>query len=393
METQNVAIYLDFENLAISAEEVYPSKDRPLLIGPIVDFAATKGNLCIKKAYADWSKEFFSQYQNRLMEHGFELIHLPATNSQGKNGSDVRLAIDVMENLELFQTINTLIIGSGDTDYIPLVQRIRSRGKEVIVIGFEHSVGNLIKVNSAEFKSLEELIGKPEEESLSSDLMQETNGRYGRELMIRYLKNKNDDEPVMMATLKQDLLRLDPSFSEKKLGFVSFKKYIQSLVGDLIEKIETTENSLLLVYFADLDPNMNTKVNVQEEAKHFLFKNIRYQRNHSKRQDISTMLFAEFRDSKELTMNQMVDRTHQQLKNVTKIDIRKYVNILFTGKAFKQFDKGQRRPLLSRAVKLKEMVNSPIVLEQIYINRVIDILKNRYPTLEDEEISQLLELK
>ena len=111
MEEQKVAIYLDFENLAISAETIYPSQDRPLALQPLVDYATTKGAILIKKAYADWSKEIFAQYQTMLMEQGFELIHLPETNLQGKNGSDVRLAVDVMEFVELFPGIDTLLIG------------------------------------------------------------------------------------------------------------------------------------------------------------------------------------------------------------------------------------------------------------------------------------------
>ncbi|MEL6843165.1 MAG: NYN domain-containing protein, partial [Bacteroidota bacterium] len=158
MEGGNVAIYLDFENLAISADTVYPSRVGPLSIDPIVEFALDKGAIRIKRAYADWSRDLFAQYQPKLMEKGFELIHLPATNLQGKNGSDVRLAIDVMEMLEQFSDIDFVIIGSGDTDFIPLIQRLRSRGKTVLVLGFEHSVGNLVKLNSAAFKSLEELL-------------------------------------------------------------------------------------------------------------------------------------------------------------------------------------------------------------------------------------------
>jgi hypothetical protein len=394
MEDLQVAIYLDFENLAISAEEVYPSKDKPLMIEPVVDFASTKGNVCIKKAYADWSKDFFSQYQNVLMEQGFELVHLPATNLQGKNGSDVRLAIDVMENLELFQTINTVIIGSGDTDFVPLIQRVRARGIKVISIGFDHSVGNLVKINSAEFKSLEELIGKPEEESLSSDLGQEMDGAYGRELLIRYIRNRNDDEPVLLATLKQDLLRLDPSFSEKKLGFSSFKKFVKSFVGDIVNRIDPTEkDGLLLVYLNDVDLPQNKRTNAKEEALSFLVKNIRYQKNKTKRLAISKVLLDEYKENREMTMSQMIDFTSEKIKNLAKVDIRKYINLLFSGKAFQQIDKGQRRPLLFRPIKLKETMSNPEILEQVYMNRVVEILKNRYSTLNDEEINELLELK
>jgi hypothetical protein len=394
MENHQVAIYLDFENLAISAEEVYPSKDKPLQIEPVVDFASTKGNVCIKKAYADWSKDFFSQYQNILMEQGFELVHLPATNLQGKNGSDVRLAIDVMENLELFQTISTIIIGSGDTDFVPLIQRVRARGIKVISVGFDHSVGNLVKINSAEFKSLEELIGKPEEESLSSDLVQEKDISYGRELLMRYIRNRNEDEPIPLTALKQDLLRLDPAFSEKKLGFSTFKKFIKSFVGDLVNRIDPTEkDGLLLVSFNDVDIPQNKPVNPKEEVQAFLVKNIRFQKNQAKRLAISKLLLEEFQENPEMTMSQMIDLTSEQMKNLAKIDIRKYINLLFSGKTFQQVERGQRRPLLFRPMKLKETASSPEILEQMYLNRVVEILKNRYSILNDEEINDLLDLK
>lgn len=394
MEEHQVAIYLDFENLAISAEEVYPSKDKPLVIEPVVDYASTKGNVCIKKAYADWSKDFFSQYQNVLMEQGFELVHLPATNLQGKNGSDVRLAIDVMENLELFQTISTVVIGSGDTDFVPLIQRVRARGIKVISIGFDHSVGNLVKINSAEFKSLEELIGKPEEESLSSDLGQEMDLSYGRELLIRYIRSRNDDEPVLLATLKQDLLRLDPSFSEKKLGFSSFKKFVKSFVGDIVNRIDPTEkDGPLFVDFIDVDLPQNKRTNAKDEALAFLVKNIRFQKNKTKRLAISKIVLDEYKENKEMTMSQMIDFTSEKMKNLAKMDIRKYINLLFSGRAFQQIEKGQRRPLLFRPIKLKETVSSPEILEQIYMDRVEEILKSRHSTLNEDEIKEMLGLK
>src|SRR5271169_6188251 len=75
LEEQFVAIYLDFENLAISAEQTYPSKEKPLTLSPLVDFAANNRNICIKKAYSDWSRPLLAQYQNELNEYGFEMIH------------------------------------------------------------------------------------------------------------------------------------------------------------------------------------------------------------------------------------------------------------------------------------------------------------------------------
>lgn len=394
METNNVAIYLDFENLAISAEEVYPSRDKPLLIEPIVDFAATKGNVCIRKAYADWSKGVFAQYQNMLTAQGFDLVHLPATNLQGKNGSDVKLAIDAMENLELFQMIDVIVIGSGDSDFIPLSQRIRARGKKLIVLGFDHSVGNLLKINSAEFRSLEELIGKPEKASLSSDLVQDVESTYGRDLVIRYIRNRTEDGPVLMSQLKLDLLRLDPSFSEKKMGFSSFKSFVESLSGDVVTKIALAEKSgLPVVYLSDADSSRKKRVNTRQEARKFLNGKLRFQKVPAKRGEMAKVLFDGFKKKKAMSMSQMTDFLHREMAGVAKIDIRKYVNTLFTGRAFNAHDKNARGPLLYRRFELKGTVNNSAVLEQIYIQRVVDILASRYSALTAEDIDALVHSK
>ncbi|MDX2247563.1 MAG: NYN domain-containing protein [Bacteroidia bacterium] len=392
MEGQNVAIYLDFENLAISAETVYPSKPKPLLIEPLVDYATTKGAVLIKKAYADWSKDIFSQYQNTLMEQGFELIHLPGTNLQGKNGSDVRLAVDVMEYMELFPRINSILIGSGDTDFIPLIQRLRARGKEVIIVGFEHSVGKLVKRNSDEFKSLEELLGKPEAESPISGLTDDLDVVYGRDLMLRFLRSRNEDEPVLMSRLKQQLLRLDPSFSEKELGFSTFKQFIESLVGDLVEKIEAEDQSLPLIYFSEVpEEEITREINNKENALQFLNKKLRYQKAAPKRIEISGVLLKGLKEDRPMSMNQMFEYVSENLdRKIPKTDIKKYINTLFTGGAFRPIEQKANGPLLARPFFLKESLRNPELLDEIYIQRVSEILQSRYTELGAQEILEML---
>ncbi len=391
MEGQNVAVYLDFENLAISAETVYPSRDKPLEMEPILDFAATKGVVRLKKAYADWSKQLFAQYQSTLIEFGFELVHLPETNFQGKNGSDVRLAIDVMENLEFYSTVDTYIIGSGDTDFIPLIQRLKMRGMEVVVMGFEHSVGRLVKRNSGEFKSLEELIGAPEEDSPTSDLGGAPDRSYGRNLLWRYLKTRSEDDPILMAKLKQHLLRLDPSFSEKELGFPSFKSFLQSMIGDLVDRIDTEDPSLPVVFLSQVNLTEQQQVNQEESAGAFLGKRLRYHRDRSRRMKISQALFEGLNQNGPLTMNEMFEFANKRIRNgMPNIEIKKYINTLFTGNAFEAIDADMQGPLLARPFRLQEYVHNPEILDQIYIQRVSEILQSRYPSLSVSEILELL---
>lgn len=393
MEGGNVAIYLDFENLAISADTVYPSQVGPLSIDPIVEFALDQGAIRIKRAYADWSRDLFAQYQPKLMEKGFELIHLPATNLQGKNGSDVRLAIDVMEMLEQFPDIDFVIIGSGDTDFIPLIQRLRSRGKTVLVLGFEHSVGNLVKLNSAAFKSIEELLGMPRENVPRSErtidpAMLET----GRDLLHRFIQTRTENGPILMARLKQQLMRLQPDFSEKELGFSSFKSFVEAMEGDLVERIEMQHDTLPLVHLQEEDgAEPPTTANHRDQAERFLSKKLRYIPASSRRFEMARGLLALYHDHEAISMNEMFDLLYNHLdQQQPKTDIKKYVNTLFTGGAFEPREPNLNGPLLARPFKLKAAYQDVESIDQIYIQRVSEILQSRYPDLPPFEILDLL---
>ena len=387
MKGPNVAIYLDFENLAISAETVYPAQSLPLQIAPLVEFAASKGTICLRQAYADWSRDLFARYQNMLIEQGFELIHLPGTHLQGKNGADVRLAIDVMEHLEQFPSVQTLVIGSGDTDFIPLIQRVQSRNKSVVVVGFEHSVAQLVRKNSAEFKSMESLISSYRVTHLNGS--SSTNGESGRKLLLQFLQKHDIRQPILMSQLKQQLLRLDPEFSEKRMGYGSFKQFLNFYEGDMIERIDTAHETLPMIYFS---PEQNQKSQaIKETAAGFLNKKIRYRKDPGLRMEITKVLIYLFAHNKALSMNQLFEQVYEVMKSeLSKSDIRKYINTLFTGGAFEISDSDQRKPLLSRALMLKPSLKGPEKLDAIYIKRIGEILQRRYAQLTDSDILDLL---
>ncbi len=406
MGENNVAVYLDFENLAISARDDYPNEERPLKIRPIMDFILSKGNIWVKKAYADWSptgKSGVSQYQRTLMEHGFELIHLPETTAQGKNGSDVRLAIDMFENMGLFDSINIFVLGSGDTDFVSLIQRVRSRGKKVIVIGFDRSVGAAIKNNCNEFKSLNELLGEPEykedeEEKESEDERREKEhpedkgDTYGRDLLIRYLNNRGSDDSIHLSQLKMDILRLDPSFSEKKLGYSSFKKFVESLKGDIVENI-TNKNS---VHFKDTEVTPKQK-SIIEEAKRYLnsSQGLKYIFKQEKRLEIAKMILESYQKSEVMSLKQMSKNIFEHTKNIPKGGIGRYIRRLYrAGGALEEIEDVTTCPSNDKNLKLKNTINSPEKLEEIYINQIVKTLLNKYPDLTENEIKkEVLELK
>jgi len=296
-----------------------------------------------------------------------------------------------MENMEMFKFINVFIIGSGDTDFIPLIQRIRARGKRVILIGFDHSVGNLVKKNCSEYKSLEELIGEPEKDSLSSDLIEDVEISQGRDLLVRYISTIGTDSPVVLTNLKMGLLRLESSFSERKYGFNSFMEFIRSFMGDIVENIEQVQQGKHLVYFTKKELSLSKESNVFQNAKSFLKKKIKYIHKVKMRKNVISILFNLFKENRSMSMNDMSNTIYENTKGVMKIEIRKLINTLFTGNAFRQHEHVEG-PLLARSFQLQESITNPEVLEQCYLSRIREILKNRFSDLEMEEIDRLMNI-
>ncbi len=390
MDERNIAVYLDFENLALGAEETYPSQMKPLRLGPVIDYLATKGNICVRKAYADWSNHAFSVYQRDLIEAGFEMIHLPGTTVRGKAGADVKLAIDAVEMLDKFESLDSIVIGSGDTDFIPLIQRLRARGKDVIVIGFEHTVGTLVKRNCTEYKGLEEILGKHEEEAVSIDIVQRDKDS-ARNLMLRYIGTDFPDGPVPMERLKPDLLRLDPSFSEKRYGYRTFKDFVESFEGDLVMKIEANRNTgLPQVIFKEVERTEIADKTALEKAAQFLSANLKFPKKMADVETMSSSLYEILDKDDYLPMRDMSTIINKKTRGISKITIRKFINTLFTSHAFSAEVSHSYVPLVSRRFKLKDGIRNPEAIKEIYLDRIGEILGGKFPDLEDDDITRLI---
>lgn len=397
MDDNNVAIYLDFENLAISAEQTYPSHEKPLFLRPILDYATSLGNICIKKSYADWSREIVHQYERKLVKHGFEMRHLPQTSFQGKNGVDLQLAIDLLEDMQLFPIIDIFILGSGDTDFIPLIRRVLSRGKRVYVIGFDNSVGTVIKENCTEYKSLEELLGIEEDVAEDAELAanrpldEDINKLSGRELLIRFIKNRASEEPILLSQLKPQLIRLQPSFSEKQLGFHSFKYFIESLIGDVVETVEAdSETGHPQVHLKDITEIESVSIDRSLQISDFLYKNLRYPKDPAVRDDLSEQLYALLSPKLPVSMHDMVDYIFDKTNgNIPKITIRKFVFALGQGRAFHYADQDYSGPLLSRPQILNDSIQIPGEIGKIYLDRITEVMQ-RNMDIEDELLQSLL---
>jgi len=384
----NTAIYLDFENLAIAARNLYPAISKPLKIEHIVDYATNQGNVCIKKAYADWSKEPCSRYTEDLIEYAFELIHLPRVTMSGKNGADIRMTMDALEDMGRSDIIKKIIIGSGDTDFVHLIRKIQEKGREAIVVGFDRSVGGIIKDNCNEFRSIEELMGEFEEETKEdSDIEEEDKGR---ELLIRYMRGRMADEPVYMSVLKTDLMRLQPSFSEKRYGYRTFKEFIESFKGDLVEKIlEDPSIGQPKVYLKDWS-KIATGIDIKE-VKSFIDGDLRYVREKELRYQIYEIILDLFKKKERVTLDEMMDKISRQTTNkFSRNDAKHFLLKLGEGRLFFFADVPFTGNKYTMPQVLRQDIHTLDQIDDIYRQRIIDLVLKKFPGISVYKVIKLI---
>jgi len=283
-----VAVYIDFDNIVISQyDHVFGRssfmKDKArnaagktaeklqlatVDIGAVLDFASSFGAVAISRAYADWAAPANTRYQKQLIDRAVDLVQL--FNTAGtKNGADIRLAIDVVEDLFRLEDITHVVIVAGDSDYIPLAQRARRMGRVVVGIGVTGSTSAAFKSACDEFSYYEDLVETPppviEPEPASEPLpavesaVEAPAGRApavaktrrrasapatvelappdpqkdAADLLVRALKvaQRADtvDGWVNASSAKNQMKRLDAGFGEKKLGFKSFTDFVKSV--------------------------------------------------------------------------------------------------------------------------------------------------------------------
>ncbi|WP_146360659.1 NYN domain-containing protein [Arthrobacter yangruifuii] len=244
----------------------------------IIDFAASFGTLVVNRAYADWSVPVNASYQRQLMSRAVDLTQLFTTTTRGtKNGADIRLAVDVVEDLFRLPDLTHIIIVAGDSDYIALAQKAKRLGRFVVGIGVAGSTSTSLAAACDEFEDYDSLPGivaavasdaapgsaktpaasmdqtpskarkltvvpmfshtedaRFEEPDVAEDIDPRT---LATELLVRALKighAKGDDEWLNTGTVKNQMRRMDPSFNEKPLGFRSFTDFLSSR-SELVE--------------------------------------------------------------------------------------------------------------------------------------------------------------
>ena len=249
----SMALFCDFENVALGVRDAkYDKFD----IKPVLERLLLKGSIVVKKAYCDWDR--YKGFKATMHEANFELIEIPHVRQSGKNSADIRLVVDALDLCYTKSHVNTFVIISGDSDFSPLVSKLRENAKQVIGVGVKQSTSDLLIANCDEFIFYDDLVREsqraqarrqpsdaapqarrsPEEERNRKEA-QESRRTQGIELAVEtfdaLVSERGDSGKIWASVLKEAIKRRKPDFSETYYGFRAF--------GNLLE--EAQERGLL----------------------------------------------------------------------------------------------------------------------------------------------------
>ncbi len=248
----SMALFCDFENVALGVRDAkYDKFD----IKPVLERLLLKGSIVVKKAYCDWER--YKGFKATMHEANFELIEIPHVRQSGKNSADIRLVVDALDLCYTKSHVNTFVIISGDSDFSPLVSKLRENAKQVIGVGVKQSTSDLLIANCDEFIFYDDLVREsqraqarrqsdaapparrsPEEERHRKEAL-ESRRTQGIELAVEtfdaLMSERGDSGKIWASVLKEAIKRRKPDFSETYYGFRAF--------GNLLE--EAQERGLL----------------------------------------------------------------------------------------------------------------------------------------------------
>jgi uncharacterized LabA/DUF88 family protein len=306
-----VAVYIDFDNIVISRYDQVHGRNQfqrerlrafdrserstdPELaeklsratvdIGAVIDFASSFGTLVLTRAYADWSAPVNADYRGQLVSRAVDLVQLFPAAAYAKNGADIRLAVDAVEDMFRLPDLTHVVIVAGDSDYIALAQRCRRLGRYVVGVGVAGSTSRSLTAACDEFVTYDALPGITSAEPSESDIGQarQSTGDDGGEvaparrnarrrersaatvseepdrepedpqevatmLLERALRlghEKDDADWLHSSAVKSQMKRMDPSFSEKGLGYRSFSDFVKS--RDAVAELDDTNPARLV---------------------------------------------------------------------------------------------------------------------------------------------------
>jgi uncharacterized protein (TIGR00288 family) len=217
----SLAVFIDFENLALGFQG---RRDR-FDIARVLERLVEKGKIVVKKAYADWSR--FAPYTQSLHEAAIELIEIPKRSQTGKNSADIRLCVDAIDMAYAKEHITTFVIVSGDSDFSPLVSKLKENGKHVIGLGMQDSTSELLRDNCDEFIYYEDLGKAPTMSPTMPAGLSDTKKKAFALLMESLLALRRENKEKLGASMVKDTMkRKKPSFNESYHGYRTFSELL-----------------------------------------------------------------------------------------------------------------------------------------------------------------------
>jgi uncharacterized protein (TIGR00288 family) len=222
---QRIALFIDFENLVTRTGLAAETFD----LQPALDALLEKGKVVFRRAYADWIR--FGPATQRLHDKGVELVDVPPSTRAGKNGADVRLVIDALELCYLREHIDTFVLASGDSDFVPLANKLRENDRTVIGMAVKEATSPLFVKSCDEFiylraggqsKRRDGAKDKPPREKAIPDV--------AREAAAAILSRAAG--PVNPSAIKAAIVRKEPDFDEREFGFSSFSRLLEFMEGE-----------------------------------------------------------------------------------------------------------------------------------------------------------------
>jgi uncharacterized protein (TIGR00288 family) len=264
-DARNLALFCDFENVALGVRDArYAQFD----INKVLERLLLKGSIVVKKAYCDWER--YKEFRSAMHYASFELIEVPHVSQSGKNSADIRMVVDALDLCYTKAHVDTFVILSGDSDFSPLVSKLRENNKTVIGVGVKNSTSELLIANCDEFIYYDDLVrvqksrqapkkkpqvvetgaapaGRAAPAKASKQKSEEVKKQEAFDLVLETVEalssERGEDEKLWGSMVKQALKRRKPGFNESYYGFKSFNALLEEAQAQRLLILEHDDKS------------------------------------------------------------------------------------------------------------------------------------------------------
>ena len=249
-DTRSLAVFCDFENIALGVREArYAQFD----MEKVLERLLAKGSIVVKKAYCDWER--YKEFKAAMHAASFEMIEIPHVRQSGKNSADIRMVVDALDLCYTKSHVDTFVIVSGDSDFSPLVSKLRENAKTVIGVGVKNSSSDLLINNCDEFIYYDDLVRAEDKKRRAAKKRRDTSAadsgqdkkQEAFDQMLGTLEalmaERDAEERIWGSMVKQALKRRNPGFNESYYGFHGFSELLEEAEKKGLIRLEADEKS------------------------------------------------------------------------------------------------------------------------------------------------------